>query len=134
MNPKRMVRIYLIVIGLLVTGMVALGQTSTKPAKIAFTTADRDAINAYYKHEHGNLAPGSLDRKGFPPEIERALAAGNRVPAQLEKQMDRLPAELEKKIAGKPAGHETWLLGHDVLLVRRSDMMIVDVIKNAGWK
>jgi hypothetical protein len=133
MNCK-IARIGLLIALLLLGTMVAMGQTAEKTAKPEITKADRVTINDYYKHLHGTLAPASLDRKGFGPEIERALIPGNKVPAQLEKQLEWLPKELEAKLASAQPGYIFQKLGRHVLLVRRSDLMIADIVREPGGK
>ena len=64
-------------------------------SKPAFTANDRELIEAYYSHLMGTLAPGSLDRSGFPLGIEKVLIPGSHVPMQLEKDLQPLPATLE---------------------------------------
>jgi hypothetical protein len=134
MKPKLMIRI-LFALALLLLGAVAvMGQTPEKSDKVQFAAADREAVNSYYKHLLGTLAPASLDRKGFSPEIEKLLKPGEKIPLQLEKQLELLPKELESKLTLSAAGYLRYKLGRHVLLVRRTDLMIVDIIREAGWK
>jgi hypothetical protein len=134
MSTNFVVRTLLLIALLLVATVAVMGQTAEKPAKAEFTSADRETIQSYYKHLLGTLAPASLDRKGFPPEVEKGIASGNKLPEQLEKQLQLLPKELEEKLSLPMAGYLRYKLGNHVLLVRRSDLMIADIIKNAGWK
>ena len=134
MSTNFVVRTLLLIALLLVATVAVMGQTAEKPAKAEFTSADREMIQNYYKHLLGTLAPASLDRKGFPPEVEKGIASGNKLPEQLEKQLQLLPKELEEKLSLPMAGYLRYKLGNHVLLVRRSDLMIADLIKNAGWK
>jgi len=134
MSTNFVVRTLLLIALLLVATVAVMGQTAEKPAKAEFTSADREMIQSYYKHLLGTLAPASLDRKGFPPEVEKGIASGNKLPEQLEKQLQLLPKELEEKLSLPMAGYLRYKLGNHVLLVRRSDPMIADIIKNAGWK
>jgi hypothetical protein len=134
MKTKMMIRTLLVIALLLAAAIAVMGQTADKPAKAAFTAADRETIQNYYKHLLGTLAPASLDRKGFPPEVEKGIAIGNKLPEQLEKQLQLLPKELEDKLSLPQAGYLRYKLGNHVLMVRRSDLLIADIIKNAGWK
>jgi len=134
MSTKLIIRTLLVIALLLAAAVAVMGQTAEKPVKAEFTSADREAIQNYYKHLLGTLAPASLDRKGFPPEVEKGIATGNKLPEQLEKQLQLLPKELEEKLSLPLAGYLRYKLGNHVLLVRRSDLMIADLIKNAGWK
>ena len=134
MNTKMMIRTLLVIVLLLAAAAVVMGQTADKPAKVEFTSADREMIQNYYKHLLGTLAPATLDRKGFPPDVEKGIAIGNKLPGQLEKQLQLLPKELENKLSLPQAGYLRYKLGNHVLMVRRSDLLIADIIKNAGWK
>src|SRR5215475_8644454 len=99
MNRKWIIRTLMVIALLLAAAIVVMGQTADKSAKAEFTKADREGIQNYYKHLLGTLAPASLDRKGFPEEIEKAITIGAKVPAQLEKQLELLPKELEDKLS-----------------------------------
>ena|SRR5438045_7955109 len=130
MKPNRIIKIVLLLVSLFIAGLLVLG--ADKLPK--FTATDRKTVDAYYTRELGDLAPGSLDRKGFPPQIESALKAGSKLPEQLEKQLEMLPRELETKLSMPPGGYQLYKLGHHVLILHRSDLQIADIIKDAGWK
>lgn len=133
MKPKVIVRVLLLIALLLISAAAVLGQSVNKP-KAEFTAEDRATINAYFKHQLGELAPGSLDRKGFPPDIDKDLKPGKKLPLQLEKQLVRLPRDLESKLRLSPPGYEYYQLGHHVLMLQRSDLLIADIVRDAGWK
>jgi len=97
-----------------------------------FTANDYKAIDAYYRQQFGDIAPGSINRSTFSPDIERALKPGEKLPLQFQKKLETLPRELEEKLSGQPAGYAIYKLGHHVLLLRRSDLMIADIVKDAG--
>jgi hypothetical protein len=103
------------------------------PARV-FTPAERDAIQAYYLHLMGTLAPGSINRTPFSPDIEKALVAGSHVPMQLEKDLMPLPGELDSKLIPLTGDYGRYRLGNHVLLVRMADLTIADIIRNAGLK
>jgi hypothetical protein len=108
--------------------------TPQKAPTRVFTPAERDAIQAYYLHLMGTLAPGSINRTPFSPNIEKALATGSHMPMQLEKDLMPLPSELESKLLPLAGNYGRYKLGNHVLLVRLADLTIVDIIKNAGLK
>src|SRR5262249_58330921 len=56
-----------------------------------FTRAERDAIQAYYLHLMGTLAPGSINRTPFSPDIEKALTAGLQLPVPVWKEEVAIP-------------------------------------------
>ena len=109
---------------------ISLAQ-ETKPA---FSVKDRELIDSYYTRLIGNLAPGSLDRSGFPLGIEKALAAGSHVPMQLEKDLEPLPAKLESQLSQVAAEYGRYKLGRHILLVRNGDLFIADILKNVAVK
>jgi hypothetical protein len=134
MNIKRAVLIVVALLTLLLAGGLILGQSTAQNTKVTFSAADRKTIDSYYTHLYGTLAPGSLDRKDFPEEIEKALKPGGKVPIQLEKDLAWLPEDLESKLSQPPGGYVHYKLGHHILIVRRSDLTIADIIKDAGLK
>jgi hypothetical protein len=129
-----MVRTLIALAGLLILSAIVLGQTGSKSGQARFSPKDREVVEAYYKHLHGILAPASVERKPLSPEIEKAVAPGNKIPMQFEKQLQKLPRELALKLSAPQPGFDYYVLGPHVLLVRRSDLLIGDVIRNAGWK
>jgi len=134
MRSRWIVRTLIALAALLIMSAIVMGQTAGKSEKATFTPKDREAVETYYKHLHGILAPASVERKPLSPEIEKALAPGNKMPMQFEKQLQKLPRELEMKMSTPQPGFDYYSLGPHVLLVRRSDLMIGDIIRNAGWK
>src|SRR5262249_22088148 len=99
-----------------------------------FTRAERDAIQAYYLHLMGTLAPGSINRTPFSLDIEKTLTVGSHVPMQLEKDLMPLPSELESKLVPLTGDYGRYKLGNHVVLIKMADLAIVDIIKNAGLK
>ena len=100
----------------------------------AFTPKERAAIEAFYLHMMGTLAPGSINRTPFSPDIERALAVGSHVPMQLEKQLMPLPKELESGLTPLTGDYGRFRIGNHIVLVKTADLTIADIIKNAGLK
>src|SRR5262245_39958972 len=80
-------KIILVLTALLIFAFsVALAWSDPQKAPTpVFAPAERDAIQAYYLHLMGTLAPGSINRTPFSPNIEKALVTGSHVPMQLEK-------------------------------------------------
>src|SRR5688572_24263688 len=98
MRSQMPIRVLLLLLLFFAAAVMVLGQAVKVTEKVEFTAGERDAIRSYYTHVLGTLAPASLDRKGFSPEIERELRPGKRVPMQLEKKMERLPKQLSEKL------------------------------------
>ena len=96
----------------------------------SFSAKDRQLIEAYYNHLIGTLAPGSLDRSSFPLGIEATLAPGSQVPMQLEKDLQPLPAKLDLQLSQITGDYARYTLGRHVVLVRKGDLAIADIIKN----
>jgi uncharacterized iron-regulated membrane protein len=97
-----------------------------------FSAKDRQIIEGYYNHLLGTLAPGSIDRSAFPLGIEGALAPNSHVPMQLEKDLQLLPRTIESQLSQITGDYARYTLGRHVLLVRKSDLAIGDIIKNVA--
>jgi hypothetical protein len=129
-------KIVLILAAILILAFsVALAWSAPQKASTpVFTVVERDAIEAYYLHLMGTLAPGSINRTPFSPNIEKALTVGSHVPMQMEKDLMPLPDELESKLVPLTGDYGRFRLGNHVLIVKMVDLAIVDIIKNAGLK
>jgi hypothetical protein len=130
MKYRQVITTIMILAAMFMVGAVILGQAANSTPK--FSAADKETITDFYKHLDGTLAPGSLDRKGFPPDVDRELVGGGKLPAQLEKRLEALPRELEKKLAEPSGGYQLYRLGNHVLILRKSDLRIADILKNVG--
>ena len=100
----------------------------------AFTDKDHKLIDDYYLHLVGALAPGSLDRSAFSLGIEQSLAAGSHVPMQLERDLKPLPPKLETQLSQLTGEYGRYTLGRHIVLVRKGDLAIADIIKNVAVK
>ena len=99
-----------------------------------FSDKDHKAIDDYYLHLVGTLAPGSLDRSEFPVAVEQALSAGSHVPMQLEKDLKPLPSKLESQLSQLTGEYGRYSVGRHVVLIRKTDLAIADIIKNVAVK
>lgn len=115
---------------LLLIGSLAFAQ-ETNPV---FTAKDRELVGAYYNHLIGTLAPGSLDRTPFALGIEKALIPGSHVPMQLEKDLEPLPMKLESQLSQITGDYGRYTLGRHVVLVKKADLTITDILKNVAVK
>lgn len=97
-----------------------------------FTEKDHQLIEAYYNHLVGTLAPGSLNRSPFPLGIEAALKPGSHLPMQLEKDLQPLPVKLDEQLSQITGDYGRYTLGRHVVLVRKGDLTIGDIIKNVA--
>jgi hypothetical protein len=123
-------------VGLLATAVFLLmasfyvGQ-ETQPS---FSLKDRELIETYYTHLLGTLAPGSVDRLPFPLGIEKVLVVGSHVPMQLEKTLEPLPTKLESQLTPITGDYGRYKLGRHVVLIRKADLAIADILKNVAVK
>jgi len=99
-----------------------------------FSPKDRQIIRSYYDQLLGTLAPGSLDRSPFPLAVEEALVPGSKVPMQYEKDLQPLPRKIELQLSQITGDYKRFTLGRHVVLIRKSDLAIADIIKNVGVK
>ena len=102
--------------------------------KPTFTVKDKTLIETYYDHVIGTLAPGSLDRTPFALGVEKALVVGSHVPMQLEKDLAPLPAKLESQLTPLTGDYARYTLGRHVVLVKKGDLEIADILKNVAVK
>jgi hypothetical protein len=110
-------------------------QKSDESILPAFSVTDRQLIEAYYSKLLGNLAPGSIDRSGFSVGVEKELVVGSHVPMQFEKDLKPLPQKLESQLTQSLAGdYSRYTIGRHVVLVRKADLAIGDIIKNVAVK
>ena len=128
----------LLFIAMLFSMVVSLAWSAPQAADSSklslFSGKDRKAIEDYYLHFVGTLAPGSLDRSEFPLAIEQALTSGSRLPMQLEKDLKPLPSKLESQLTPLTGDYGRYTLGRHVVLIRKTDLAIADIIKNVAVK
>ena len=124
-------KIALLVIAIvLLIASFSVAQESTP----AFSMKDRKLIETYYNQLIGTLAPGSLDRSPFPLGVEKALVVGSHVPMQLEKTLEPLPEKLESQLTLITGDYGRYTLGRHVVLVKKADLTIADIMKNVAVK
>jgi hypothetical protein len=128
----------LLAVILLLTLSVALAWSApqkTEASKFpAFSAKDRELIETYYTRLIGTLAPGSIDRSTFSLGVERSLVPGSHVPMQLQKELAPLPGKLESQLSMTNGDYLRYRLGHHVVLVKKGDMTIADILKNIAPK
>src|SRR5687768_13526283 len=112
---KRVIQIVILVLVFLalMVGTMAWPASGDGPT---FTTTDREFINGYYKRLLGNLAPGSVNRSGFLPPIERDLVPGGYLPKSLERELKALPQDLASELSPIDSGYERYKIGPHVIL------------------
>ena len=131
-------KIAILILMALLFGVVTLGWSAPQAAEQSkmpvFTDKDHKLIDEYYLHLVGTLAPGSIDRSDFSRGIEQSLAAGSHVPMQLEKDLKPLPSKLESLLSQLTGEYGRYTLGRHIVLVRKNDLAIADIIKNIAVK
>ena len=123
-----------LLLGMVVSLAWSAPQKTDEPKMPVFSAKDHKLVEDYYNHILGTLAPGSLDRSGFPLGIEESLVTGSSVPMQLEKDLKPLPAKLESQLSAVTGDYARYTLGQHVVLVRKNDLKIADIIKNVAVK
>ncbi len=88
-------------------------------------------IESYYNLLLGTLAPGSVNRSAFPWCRERVGSELSRADA-VEKDLQPLPRSIELQLSQITGDYARYTLGRHVLLVRKSDLAIGDIIKNVA--
>jgi hypothetical protein len=126
--------IVILLFGIVVSLAWSAPQTGNEGKMPVFAEKDRSAINDYYLHLVGTLAPGSLDLSEFSLGIEQSLASGSHIPMQLEKDLRPLPPKLEAQLSQLTGEYARYTLGRHVVLVRKADLAIADIIKNVAVK
>ena len=129
-----MLLIIIFLFGMVVSLAWSAPQSSDDSRMPVFTDKDRRAIDDYYLHLLGTLAPGSLDTSSFPLGVEQSLAMGSHVPMQLEKDLKPLPQKLESQLSQLTGEYGRYTLGRHVVLVRKSDLAIADILRNIAVK
>jgi hypothetical protein len=130
-------KIAILLIVILLFGLVAsLAWSAPKDESNmpTFTDRDRKLIDEYYLHILGTLAPGSLDQSSFSLGIEQSLVTGSHVPMQLEKDLKPLPQKLESQLSQLTGEFGRYTLGRHVVLVRKGDLAIADILRNIAVK
>jgi hypothetical protein len=123
--------VLLLTLALLLIATVSFSQELKLPK---FTAQDRQLIEAYYTHIIGTLAPGSVDRSSFPPEVERTLVVGGHIGMGLENELERLPDKLESQLSPAVRSYGCYRLGRHIILMKKEDLVIADILKNVALK
>ena len=95
---------------------------------IRFTNDDRRIIRSHYDSRRKSLPPGLAKKKELPPGLRKQIARKGHLPPGLEG--DRLPADLEKQLSRIPDGHLRIRVGADIVLMNGESRLILDVIKD----
>jgi hypothetical protein len=124
----------ILLFGIVVSLAWSAPQSGNESGMPVFTDKDHKLIEDYYLHLVGTLAPGSLDKSAFPLGVEQSLARGSHVPMHLEQDLKPLPVKLESQLSQVTGEYGRYTLGRHVVLVRKGDLTIADIIKNIAVK
>ena len=88
---------------------------------------DRRAMRDWYDSHHDHLPPGLAERDRLPPGLERQLMVRGTLPPGLQKKIHPCPEEIVRQLPPPPPNCEHVLIGGHVVLLNRSNFMVVDV-------
>ncbi|HKB54533.1 MAG TPA: DUF1236 domain-containing protein [Ramlibacter sp.] len=101
------------------------------PVGSYFTDQHRREVRRYFadRYGHGKACPPGLAKKHngcMPPGQERKLAVGERVPAGVT--LYPVPRPVIVQLPPPPYGYRYARAGNDIVLVRNSNQVIIDII------
>lgn len=102
----------------LVTLAPAAAQNQRNQAAAGFTTAEREAIAAYYRAHH-------YEAPRLPPGIARNLERGKALPPGIAKR--QLPSDLQEQLPVRE-GFEITIFGDRIVLLEASGL-VVDILE-----
>ena len=117
---------------LLFAAMLLANVAVAQENKPAFTADDRKLIESHYNRLIGALAPGTINRTPLPFGVENALVVGSRIPMQVERDLTPLPLKLEMELSRLGNDFSRYRLGRHVVLVRKADYTLVDILRNVA--
>jgi len=88
---------------------------------------DRDRMRGWYHEHHDHLPPGLAKRDRLPPGLERQLVVRGTLPPGLRRRMMPCPVGLERELPPPPPGCAHMAIGGHIVLVNRSNFMVLDV-------
>jgi hypothetical protein len=145
MSPVWKLTLLLVLMLILAMSMTLGGQTTQNKPETptfvlrgdttpVFTAKDRELLTAYYQRLYSTLAPGSITQSKFSPAVERSLVTGSHIPMQLEKELEPLPNSLEATLSQLTGDYRRYKLQPHVVIVKKADLTIMDIVKNVGTK
>jgi Ni/Co efflux regulator RcnB len=82
-----------------------------------------DWYRAHYKH----LPPGLAKKDRLPPGLERQLVVRGTLPPGLRGYMRPCPVEVVHYLPPAPVGYMHTVIGGNIVLVNKSNFLVVDV-------
>ena len=92
-----------------------------------YSDHDRDEIRGWYRAHGDHLPPGLAKRDRLPPGLERQLQVRGTLPPGLRRKMVPCPVELERRLPPPPPGYGNFAIGGHIVLVNRSNFLVLDV-------
>ena len=88
---------------------------------------DRDEIHNWYRTHYNHLPPGLAKRDRLPPGLERQLVVRGTLPPGLRKKIYPCPPDIVRFLPPPPPHCEHVVIGGRLVLLNRSNWLIVDV-------
>jgi hypothetical protein len=93
----------------------------------SYSAHDRHYLRGWYERQDGHLPPGLAKRDELPPGLEKQLEVRGTLPPGLRKKLQPCPLEFATQLPPPPPGYGDFLLGGHVLLMNRSNYMVLDI-------
>jgi hypothetical protein len=95
---------------------------------VVFSDHDRGIIRDYYGRRRSGLPPGLAKKEQLPPGLQKQVQRNGHLPPGLEGE--RLPSDLEKQLDTLPADYVRLRVGADIVLMNGRTRIVVDLIKD----
>jgi hypothetical protein len=90
----------------------------------AYSSAERESVNEWYRQHENHLPPGLAKRDQLPPGLEKQLQERGTLPPGLQKKIEPVPMDLERRLPPPPEGcdcRHVFIGGHVVLVGIRTN-------------
>jgi hypothetical protein len=95
----------------------------------SYSAHDRQYLRAWYERQDGHPPPGLAKRDELPPGLEKQLEVRGTLPPGLRKKLMPCPPEFATRLPLPPPGYGDFLLGGHVVLMNRSNYLVLDVFR-----
>lgn len=92
-----------------------------------YSDHDRVVMRGWYREHERHLPPGLAKRDRLPPGLERQLVVRGTLPPGLRARIHPCPEELVRELPPPPPHCEHVLIGGHVVLLDRSNFMVVSI-------
>ena len=90
---------------------------------------DRDALRDWYQGHRSHLPPGLAKRDELPPGLERQLIVRGTLPPGLRRNIRSCPPDLVRLLPPPPPHCQHVIIGGHIVLLNRSNFLIMDVFR-----